>query len=63
MLLNLDDEAIGRKYAEVFFDEAKKENDRFHQLVIDAVYKKEQAQIPNYDYVIVNNVYLKSLEK
>lgn len=27
------------------------------------LYKKEQAQIPNYDYVIVNNVYLKSLEK
>jgi membrane protease YdiL (CAAX protease family) len=43
LLLNLDDDAIGRKYAEVFFDEAKKENDKFHQLVIDAVYKKEQA--------------------
>lgn len=42
-LLNLDDDAIGRTYAELFFDEAKKENDRFHQFVIDAVYKKEQA--------------------
>ena len=43
LLLDLDDDTIGRKYAEVFFDESKKENDRFHQFVIDAVYKKEQA--------------------
>lgn len=42
-LLDLDDVAIGRTYAEIFFDEPKKENDRFHQFVIDAVYKKEQA--------------------
>ena len=42
-LLNLDDAAIGRTYAEIFFDESKKENDLFHQFVIDAVYKKEQA--------------------
>lgn len=42
-LLSLDDAAIGRTYAELFFDETKKENDCFHQFVIDAVYKKEQA--------------------
>ena len=42
-LLDLDDVAIGRTYAEIFFDEQKKENDRFHQFVVDAVYKKEQA--------------------
>ena len=42
-LLNLNDAAIGRTYAEIFFDETRKENDRFHQFVIDAVYKKEQA--------------------
>jgi transcriptional regulator with PAS, ATPase and Fis domain len=42
-LLNLDENAIGRTYAEIFFDESKKENDRFHQFVIDAVYQKEQA--------------------
>ena len=42
-LLNLDDAAIGQTYAEIFFNEAKKENDSFHQFVIDAVYHKEQA--------------------
>ena len=42
-LLNLDENAIGQTYAEIFFDESKKENDRFHQFVIDAVYQKEQA--------------------
>ena len=42
-LLGLEDTAIGQTYAEVFFDEKKKENDAFHQLVIDAVCKKEQT--------------------
>ena len=42
-LLTLDDTAIGRTYAEVFFDEQKKENDPFHQFIIEAVYKKEQV--------------------
>ena len=42
-LLDLDDLAIGQTYAEMFFDEQKKENDGFHQFVIDAVYDKEQT--------------------
>lgn len=42
-LLDLNDDAMGLTYAEVFFDENKKENDAFHQLVVDAVYKKEQT--------------------
>ena len=44
-LLDLDDRVLGQTYAEVFFDEQKKENDAFHQLVVDAVYKKEQTHI------------------
>jgi membrane protease YdiL (CAAX protease family) len=54
-LLDLDDVAIGRTYAEIFFDEPKKENDRFHQLVIDAVYKKEQAHSGSVPFVDKNN--------
>ena len=42
-LLGLSDVALGQTYAEVFFDEHKKENDTFHQFVIDAVCKKEQT--------------------
>ena len=42
-LLDLDDAAIGQTYAQLFFDESKKENDPFHQFVLDAVYKKEQT--------------------
>jgi membrane protease YdiL (CAAX protease family) len=43
VLLGLNDDAVGQTYAEVFFDETQKENDAFHQLVIDAVYKKDRA--------------------
>lgn len=43
MLLGLRDGDMGRTYAEVFFDEKTKENDAFHQLVVDAVYQKEKA--------------------
>lgn len=54
-LLNLDEVAIGRTYAEVFFDEQKKENDLFHQFVIDAVYKKEQAHSGSVTFTDKNN--------
>lgn len=46
-LLGLNDSAIGQTYATVFFDSQKKENDAFHQFVIDAVYKKEQTHSGN----------------
>ena len=42
-LLDLKESAIGKTYAEVFFDESENENDSFHQLVVDAVCKKEQT--------------------
>ena len=41
-LLGLDDSALGRSYAEMFFDEKKTENDSFHQFIVDAVLEKEK---------------------
>ena len=54
-LLDLDDSALGRTYAEVFFGEEKKENDSFHQLVVDAVYKKEQTHVGAVTFTDKNN--------
>ena len=42
-LLGLHACDVGRTYAEVFFDEKTKDNDAFHQLVVDAVCQKEQT--------------------
>ena len=41
LLLGLNDCALGRTYAEVFFDEKNAENDSFHQFIVDAVWEKE----------------------
>ena len=54
-LLDLNIDAIGRTYAEVFFDDNKKENDAFHQLVVDAVCKKEQAHSGSVTFVDKSN--------
>ena len=46
-LLQLTENALGKTYAEVFFGEHQgKENDAFHQMVLDAVYGKEKK--PSY---------------
>lgn len=43
-LFQLTEESIGKTYAEVFFGEHQgKENDAFHQMVLDAIYRKEEA--------------------
>ena len=42
-LLGFNDSAIGRAYAEVFFDEKKTENDSFHQFIVDAILDKEEV--------------------
>lgn len=43
-LLNLAEDTLGKTYAEVFLgDNQETENDTFHQMILDAVYKKEQA--------------------
>ena len=43
-LLQLTEDELGKTYAEVFFGEHQgKENDSFHQMVLDAVYGKEEV--------------------
>ena len=55
-LLNLNKDDIGRTYFEVFFEtKQNEENDSFHQLVIDAVYKKEQTHYGSVSYIDKNN--------
>lgn len=54
-LLDLDASAIGRTYAEIFFEEPKQENDRFHQFVLDAVYQKEQAHSGSVPFIDKSN--------
>ena len=55
-LLNLNKDDIGRTYFEVFFGtKQNEENDSFHQLVIDAVYKKEQTHYGSVSYIDKNN--------
>ena len=54
-LLDLDENALGRTYAEVLFDEREKGNDSFHQFVIDAVFKKEQTHIGNVSFIKNNS--------
>ena len=44
-LLGLDNDVVGQKYAEVFFENSKKENDGFHQFVVEAVRDKENKHI------------------
>ena len=60
-LLDLDGTAIGQTYAEVFFDAQKKENDAFHQLVVDAVCHKEQSHHGSVSFTDKNNkrIYLR----
>lgn len=51
-LLNLAEDTLGRTYAEVFLgDNQETENDTFHQMVLDAVYKKEQAHYGSALYI------------
>lgn len=44
-LLGIGTSSVGQTYAEVFFDEGKKENDSFHQFVVDAVCSKEKKHV------------------
>lgn len=71
-LLGVNASALGKTYAEVFFDDGnKKENDRFHQFVLDAAYQKEithQGAVPYTDskgkkrFLKITSSYLKSAE-
>lgn len=55
-LLQITEDALGKTYAEVFFGEhQEKENDSFHQMVLDAVYSKEQAHYKTIDFIDKHN--------
>ena len=55
-LLNLNKDDIGKSYFDVFFGaKQNEENDSFHQLVIDAVYKKEQTHYGSVSFIDKNN--------
>lgn len=49
-LLGIGDDAVGRKYAEVMREGMTRENDGFHQFLLDAVYDKENAHKGQVDY-------------
>lgn len=71
-MLGVDESVIGSTYADVFFkDENEKENDRFHQFILDAVYqkdKKHQGTVPYIDptgakkYMRITSSYLQNEE-
>ena len=42
-LLGLQEDVLGRTYAEVFFDRQDNRNDDFHQFLVDAVLEKERT--------------------
>ena len=42
-LLGLQDDVLGKTYAEVFFDRQDTCNDAFHQFLVDAVLEKERT--------------------
>ena len=43
LLLDLQNDVLGRTYAEVFFDRQDTRNDDFHQFLVDAVLEKERT--------------------
>ena len=55
-LLGLGDSALGKTYAEVFFDEKDNGNDAFHQFVLDAVYDKKQTHSGLVAHILYNKL-------
>jgi PAS domain S-box-containing protein len=72
LLFGVNQNAIGKTYAEIFFNDADdRENDCFHQFVLDAAYQKDTAHkgvVPYTDfngkkrYLKVTSSYLKNSE-
>lgn len=54
-LLGIKEAVLGKRYADVFFKSASdKENDAFHQFVLDAVYQKEETHRGTVAYIDPN---------
>jgi PAS domain S-box-containing protein len=72
-LLGVKESVLGSTYAEVFFtDGTDKENDRFHQFILDAVYQKDgkhQGTVPYRDpegkkrYLRITSSFLRNAEE
>jgi transcriptional regulator with PAS, ATPase and Fis domain len=55
-LLDLSGEEIGKSYAEVFYgDHSTNKNEDFHQLIINAIYNKDQTHCNSIIFTDTNN--------
>ena len=55
-LLDLSGEEVGKTYAEVFYDDhCGNKNEDFHQLIINAIYKKDQTHCSSIIFTDKNN--------
>ena len=54
-LLGLQDDVLGRTYAEVFFDRQDTCNDDFHQFLVDAVLEKERTHTGTVSFTNAQN--------
>ena len=54
-LLGLQDDVLGRTYAEVFFDRQDTCNDEFHQFLVDAVLEKERTHTGTVSFTNAQN--------
>ena len=61
LLLDLQNDVLGRTYAEVFFDRQDTHNDDFHQFLVDAVLEKERTHTGTVSFTDTqnNNRYLR----
>ena len=55
LLLGLQDDVLGRTYAEVFFDRQDTRNDDFHQFLVDAVLEKERTHTGTVSFTDTQN--------
>ena len=55
LLLGLQDDVLGRTYAEVFFDRQDTRNDDFHQFLVDAVLEKERTHTGTVSFTDAQN--------
>ena len=54
-LLGLQDDVLGKTYAEVFFDLQDTRNDEFHQFLVDAVLEKERTHTGTVSFTNAQN--------
>lgn len=54
-LLDLQDDVLGRSYAEVFFDRQDTRNDAFHQFLVDAILEKERTHTGTVSFTDARN--------